>query len=264
MVLAGAYWGEKTGTFISSERRIELVEQIVDTPGEAKPDYEIIWLVARAMGFEKEFPYASPEEVFEEWKGLTRGRICDMGGVTYDQLRGQVGPQLPCPEADHSGTPRLFTDWHFPRPDGRAALLSRDYIGPAETTDDEYPFVLTTGRLAWHFNTRTRTGRVRRLNAAAPDNFVEVHPEDAARLGIADGDEVEVASRRGSVRGAARLTDRVLPGMVYMNMHYGRALGVGDGRLANLVTNPACDVHSMQPEFKFSAVRLARAVSAKA
>src|SRR5659263_157103 len=86
----------------------------------------------RAMGFEKEFPYSSPAEVFEEWKGLTHGRICDMNGVTYERLRGVVGPQLPCPDVNHPGTMRLFTDMHFPRPDGRAALLFRDYVGPAE------------------------------------------------------------------------------------------------------------------------------------
>ncbi|MCP4540796.1 MAG: molybdopterin-dependent oxidoreductase [Chloroflexi bacterium] len=147
VVLAAAQWCEKTGTFISSERRIELVEQLIDPPGEARPDYEIIWQVARAMGFEKEFPYTSPEEVFEEWKEITRGRICDMSGVTYDRLRGKIGPQLPCSDNDHPGTPRLFTDWRFPRPDGRAALLARDYDEPAEMTDVQYPFALLTGRL---------------------------------------------------------------------------------------------------------------------
>ncbi len=263
VVLAGAQWCEKSGTFISSERRVELVEQVIDPPGTAKPDYEIIWLVARAMGFEKEFPYTSPEEVFEEWKGITRGRICDMSGLTYDRLRGKIGPQLPYPEAGHSGTPRLFTDWRFPRPDGRAALLARDYIEPAEMPDAEYPFVLITGRLVAHFNTRTRTGRAPRLNAAAPDNFIEIHPEDAARLDIDEGDELEITSRRGSVRGVARLTDRVLAGTIYMNMHYGSALRVGEGKLANLVSNRVYDIHSKQPELKFSAVRIAGVVSSE-
>lgn len=258
VILAGAHWSEKSGTFISSERRVELVEQLVDPPGNAKPDYEIIWLVARAMGFEKEFPYTSPEEVFAEWKEITRGRICDMGGVTYDRLRGQVGPQLPCPAADHPGTPHLFTDWRFPRSDGRAALLARDYNKPAEITDVEYPFVLLTGRLQWHFNTRTRTGRVPRLNTAAPDGFVEIHPEDAMRLGIAEGDKVELSSRRGSACGAARLTDRVLSGTVFMPMHYGGALRVTEGELANLVTNPVYDIHSKQPEYKYTAVNIKR------
>jgi len=256
VVLAAAQWCEKTGTLISAERRIELVEKVIEPPGEAKPDYEIIWSVARAMGFEKEFPYTTPEEVFEEWKAITRGRICDMNGVTYDRLRGKVGPQLPCPEADHPGTPRLFTDLHFPRPDGRAALLSRDYEEPAETPDAEYPFVLITGRLAGHFNTRTRTGRTPRLNATAPDGFVAIHPEDAVRLGISSKDQVEITSRRGSVRLSAHLTDRLLVGTIFIPWHYGSALWVGEGKLANFVTNPVYDIHSKQPEYKFSAVKI--------
>lgn len=262
VILAGTQWCEKTGTFISSERRIELVEKVIEPPGIAKSDCEIICLVARAMGFTKEFPYTSPEEIFEEWKGMTRGRICDMSGVSYERLRNTIGPQLPCPAADHPGTPRLFTDMKFPRPDGRAALLARDYKEPAETTTEEYPFVLITGRLASHFNTRTRTGRVKNLNDIEPANFVEIHPSDATRFGIAGGDEVEVSSRRGSVRGAARLTDRVRTGNIYMNFHYGSAIAMGNDRLANLVCNPVCDDHSKQPELKYCAVTLGKVAHA--
>ncbi len=256
VILPAAQWCEKTGTFISSERRIELVEKLIEPPGEAKPDYEIIWLIARAMGFEKEFPYTSPEEVFEDWKGLTRGRLCDMNGVTYERLRGNVGPQLPCPDANHPGTMRLFTDMHFSRPDGRAALLFRDYIAPAEITDKEYSFILMTGRLECHFNTRTRTGRVPYLNNAAPDNIVNLHPEDATRLGINEGELIEVTSRRGTARGNAQITDSVQNGTVFMPFHFGKSLCISDDRAANLVTNPVYDIHSKQPEYKFSAVRL--------
>jgi formate dehydrogenase alpha subunit len=256
VILPAAQWCEKTGTFISSERRIELVEKLIEPPGEAKPDYEIIWLIARAMGFEKEFPYSSPAEVFEEWKGLTHGRICDMNGVTYERLRGIVGPQLPCPDVNHPGTMRLFTDMHFPRPDGRAALLFRDYKEPDEITDREYPFILMTGRLEWHFNTRTRTGRIPYLNAAAPENMVNLHPEDAEMLGISEGELVEVTSRRGTARGKARITESIQKGTVFMPFHFGKALCVSKDRAANLVTNPVYDIHSKQPEYKFSAVRL--------
>ncbi|MCP4694496.1 MAG: molybdopterin-dependent oxidoreductase [Desulfobacterales bacterium] len=255
VILPAAQWCEKTGTFISAERRVELVEAVIDPPGEAKPDYEIIWLVARAMGFEKEFPYSTPEEVFEEFKEITRGRLCDMNGVTYERLRGGVGPQLPCPRPDHPGTERLFTDWRFPRPDGRAALLPRPYKGPGDAVDEQYPFALITGRLRGHFNTRTRTGRSPRLNEMAPAAFIEIHPEDAADLNISEGREVEVSSRRGSVRLPARLTDRLLTGNVFIPWHYGTALG-GEGKSANLLTNTVYDIHSKQPEYKFSAVRI--------
>lgn len=255
VILAAAQWCEKTGTFISSERRIELVEKLIEPPGEAKPDYEIIWLVARAMGFEKEFPYVSPEEIFEEWKGLTRGRLCDMGGVTYERLRGVAGPQLPCPSPGHPGTERLFTDMHFPRPDGRAALLFRDYIEPAEKPDREYPFILITGCLEWHFNTRTRTARVPLLNQQAPVCNIDLNPKDSAIYEIKDGDLIEVTSRRGKARGKACITDRVQAGTVFMPYHFGKICG-DEFSSSNRVTNPAYDVHSKQPEYKFSAVRL--------
>lgn len=262
VIFPAAQWGEKEGTFISSERRIQLVEKVIDPPGEAKPDYEIIGLVAQAMGFEKEFLYTTPERIFEDWKRFTKGRICDMSGVTYERLRSTFGLQLPCPSPDHPGTPRLFTDGRFPRPDGRAALLARHYREPAETPDTEYPFILTTGRLRWHFNTRTRTGRVQKLNSAAPDAFVDIHPEDAAPLNITEGDQVEVVSRRGSVQVPARLTDRLLRGVIFIPWHYGSALGVGEGKLANLLTNPVYDIHSKQPEYKFTATRTAKIIPA--
>ncbi len=256
VVLAGAHWCEKEGTFISSERRIELVGKMIESYGNSKPDYDIICRVAQAMGFENKFSFASSEEVFEEVKIITKGRICDMGGVTYGRLRDKVGLQLPCPTEDHPGTERLFTDRHFPRHDGRAALLPREYKMPSEIPDEEYPYILITGRLKWHFNTRTRTGRVPKLESRAPDNFVEINPDTALQLGIIEGDEVEVSSRRGSVIGVARITDRILSNTIFMPMHFGNALSVGEGRLANLLTNQVYDLHSKQPEYKYSAVKI--------
>ena len=258
VVLAAAQWCEKEGTFISSERRIELVEKLIDPPGEAKPDYEIIWLVARAMGFEALFPYNSPEEIFEEFKKITKGLICDMNGVTYKRLRGKIGPQLPCPDVNHPGTKRLFTDWKFPRPDGRASLLSREYSKPAEKIDAEYPFILITGRLSSHFNTRTRTGRAPKLNAIAPNAFVNIHSEDAAKLNIAEGDIIEITSRRGNISLPAYITDHLIIGTIFIPWHYGSALGIGEGKLSNVLTNNIYDVHSKQPEYKFSAVKISK------
>ncbi|XCN71786.1 MAG: nitrate reductase [Candidatus Electrothrix aestuarii] len=258
VVLAGAQWCEKTGTFISSERRIELVKKLVDPPGEAKTDCDIIIDVARAMGFEDEFSYSSPKEIFEEWKILTRGRICDMNGVTYERLEDAIGPQLPCPEKDHPGTERLFLDWRFPRADGRAALLGREYQEGAESTDSEYPFILVTGKLAGHFNTRTRTGRVEELRRQEPENYVEIHPQDAETLSMEENDVVEVASRRGRVLAKVRVADRILAGTVYMNMHFGNALQEPDNRLANILCTHAIDRHSKQPEYKITAVRMAK------
>ena len=256
VVLAASQWSEKTGTYISSERRIQLAEKIVDPPGESKSDCEIICMIARKMGFPDEFPYNSPEEIFDEWKKATHGRICDMNGVSYDRLRNNVGPQLPCPEEDHPGTERLFEDMQFPRPDGRAALLARDYKVPAENTDDEYPFALITGRMASHFNTGTRTSRVTHLNDSVNINFMEIHPDDAAKFEIVDGDEVDIISRRGRVRGTVSIKDLLLPGTVYMNLHYGETITSKENTLVNLVCNPVYDTLSKQPIYKFCAVKI--------
>ncbi len=258
VVFPATQWGEKTGIFITSERRAELIEKIVDIEGDAKPDYEIIQMVANAMGFKEEFAYNSPEEVFEEFKGLTINRICDMGGVTYDRLRAETGPQLPCPALDHKGTPRLFNDYNFPRLDGRAALLARNYIEPAELPNEKFPFILLTGKSAAHFNTRTRTGRLQHSKNNSKTNYISINPVDAKRMGIAENDKVEAESKRGKVKGVARVLDKTREGVIFMNMHYGDLLGVGKGMLANLVTNNACDMHSKQPELKFCAVNISK------
>jgi len=257
VVLAGSQWSEKTGTFISSDRRVQLIEQLIEPPGEAQSDLEIICMIARAMGFEDEFSYNSPEDVFDEWKKITHGRICDMNGVSYERLRNNnESLQLPCPENDHPGTERLFLDRQFLRPDGRAALLARDYEEPAETTDVEYPFALITGRVADHFNTGTRTGRTDKYQGITINNLVEIHPDDAEYLGVIDGYEVNVISRRGCVRCTVSVKDSVLPGTVYMGMHYGEVTSGAKNKLANLVCNPIYDNHSKQPELKYCAVKI--------
>ncbi len=256
VVLAGAQWCEKTGTLISSERRIQLAEKIVAPPENAKSDCEIICMIAREMGFSDAFPFTSPEEIFDELKKTTRKRLCDSNGVSYDRLRNSVGPQLPCPEEDHSGTVRLFENMQFPRPDGRAALLARQFKAPAEETDGEYPFALITGRMASQFNTGTRTGRLTDINNTMPINFVEIHPDNAREIEITDGDEVEIVSRRGRVRSIVSIKERILPGTVYMNMHFGDILSGKKETLVNLVCNPVYDTYSKQPEYKFCAVKI--------
>ena len=135
-------------------------------------------------------------------------------------------------------------------------MLFRDYNGPAENPDRDYPFILITGRLEWHFNTRTRTGRVPDLKNAAPDNIVNIHPQDAEMIGIKEGDLVDVTSRRGTARGNARITDSVQKGTVFMPFHFGKALCPSHDMAANLVTNPVYDIHSKQPEYKFSTVEI--------
>ncbi len=259
VVFAAAQWGEKTGTFISSDRRVQLVEQFVDPPGFAKPDYEIIWLMAREMGFEKEFPFNTPEEVFEEWKKISKGRICDSNGISYERLRKTYGIQLPCPDANHQGTKRLFADLNFPRADGRAALLSRDYIEPSEITNNEFPFNLNSGKSATHFNTRTRTGRIKDLNDLAPEAIAHLHKEDAQSLSINNSDEIVISSRRGNITVKAKISGTIRKGDVYVDFHYGKALWVGDKQLTNRLSNNVYDMYSKQPEFKICVVNIKKA-----
>jgi predicted molibdopterin-dependent oxidoreductase YjgC len=256
VVFAAAQWSEKMGTFISSERRINFVPKIIDPPGMAKPDYEIIWLVARAMGYESQFAYTNPEQVFEEFKEITRGRLCDMTGVTYERLKDKIGLQLPCPSKDHSGTKRLFTDWHYAKADGRVALLPRPYIDPHEIISSEYPFILLTGRIPFHFNTRTRTGRSPKLNSKAPDCYVELNPIDAKKINISENSKVEISSQRGSIRLTVHLTEKLKEGVIFIPWHYGHALRVGDGKAVNILTNSIYDIHSKQPEYKYTAVKI--------
>jgi len=254
VIFAAAQWSEKTGTFISSDRRVQFVEKVTEPPGSAKPDYEIIWLMAQKMGFVKDFAYNNPEEVFEEWKQITAGRICDMTGLSYKLLSETYGIQLPCPSENHSGTKRLFTDLRFPRPDGRAAILSRDYIEAAELTDEEFPFILNSGKSAAHFNTRTRTGRIPILNNQAPEAIVYLNYKDAKDKHVESGDTIKISSRRGNIIVKSMISDTIRKGDLYLDFHYGKALQQGDNKLSNILGNNVYDIYSKQPEFKICIV----------
>ncbi|MFD7711413.1 molybdopterin-dependent oxidoreductase [Streptomyces sp. NPDC059786] len=273
-VLPATLWAESDGVMINSERNLTLVQGVVDPPGQALPDWELIARVARAMGFADAFTYASAEEVFEELKQAWNPKTgWDLRGVSYDRLRG-APVQWPSPAADgpdrnpvrylndgvsqtllvreDGSRPRLA----FPTPSGRARFFARPHLPPAELPDDDYPFVLNTGRLQHQWHTMTRTGKVAKLNRLSPGPFVEVHPEDARALGVCEGDHLEVASRRGRAVLPAVVTDRVRPGTCFAPFHwndlFGEYLGI------NAVTNDAVDPVSFQPELKVCAVTLTR------
>lgn len=292
VVLPGATWGEKLGTFTNADRTVHLSDKAVDPPGEARADLEIFLDYARRMDFRDRdgaplIPWTGPEEVFEAWKKCSAGRPCDYTGITYDKLRGGSGIQWPCTEDAPEGTERLYTGATFPtdpdycetyghdlntgaeftesdyrakQPGGRAFLHITDYRPSPEVPDEDYPLLLTTGRTVYHFHTRTKTARAPQLNAAAPDVWIELHPEDAARLDIADGDLVGIASRRGGIEARARVTG-IRPGVVFVPFHYGYFdVSPGDRtpRAANELTLTAWDPVSKQPLFKVAAVRVAR------
>jgi len=289
VVLPAAGWGEKTGTFTNANRTVHLSDKAVEPPGEARSDLDIFLDYARRMGFttlrgEPLLPWAGPEEAFEAWKECSRGRPCDYSGITYDRLRGGSGIPWPCNTGNPEGRERLYEDGVFPTdpdycesyghdlltgatagpeafraqaPGGRAILKAADYHPPHEEPDGRYPFRYTTGRTAYHFHTRTKTGRSRVLTSAAPTAWVEISPDDAGRLGIREGDLVKVTSRRGRIEVPARVSD-IRNGTVFAPFHYG--YWDQDGApgehptAANELTITEWDPVSKQPVFKNAAV----------
>ncbi|WP_329285937.1 bifunctional nitrate reductase/sulfite reductase flavoprotein subunit alpha [Streptomyces sp. NBC_00691] len=266
VVLPAALWTETEGVLINSERGLTLTRPAVEPPGEALADWRIIARVACAMGYEKAFSYDSAEEVFEEIRRAGNPRTgYDLSGVTYERLRG-TPVQWPAAGGGPARNPIRYVEGSgdgrgkgpvFPTASGRAVFHARPHIDPAEMPDDAFPFVLNTGRLQHQWHTLTKTGKVPKLNRLNPAPFVELHPEDAARLGIAEDDPVEIASRRGKAVLPAVVTDRVAPGSCFAPFHWNDLFG--DGLCVNAVTNDAVDPLSFQPELKVCAVALTKA-----
>jgi formate dehydrogenase major subunit len=241
IVFPSACWAEKEGTFTNTERRVQRVRKAVDPPGEAKPDWEIICSLAKAMGAEG-FAFESPQEIFEEIRAVTPS----YAGMTYDRLDHPDGLQWPCPDVEHEGTPILHTK-KIVR--GKGKFHPVIYREPAEQADDEYPYLLTTGRVTFQWHTGTMTRRSPALEKEMPEGFVEIHPKDAEELGIRSGAWVTVSSRRGEIDIRATVTDRIKEGVVFIPFHFAE-------RAVNLLTNAARDPVAKIPELKVCAVNL--------
>nr|WP_181442386.1 bifunctional nitrate reductase/sulfite reductase flavoprotein subunit alpha [Streptomyces tateyamensis] len=270
VVLPAALWAESEGVLVNSERTVTLAQPATAPVGQALPDWQLIARVARELGFAEAFDYTSAEEVFEELKRAWNPKTgWDLRGVSYRRLREtpvqwpsahEDGParnpvrylndgvSSPLVERPDGSRPRLV----FPTPSGRAVFFARPHLPTAELPDDEFPFVLNTGRLPHQWHTMTKTGKVAKLNRLNPGPFVELHPEDAARLGAAEGDQVEIASRRGRAVLPAVVTDRVRPGNCFAPFHWNDLFG--EYLSINAVTNDAVDPISFQPELKACAV----------
>ncbi|WP_328871192.1 molybdopterin oxidoreductase family protein [Streptomyces sp. NBC_00287] len=254
VVLPVTQWAEEAGTTTNLEGRVLLRRQAITPPDGIRSDLEVMHELADRLGVEKGFPI-DPEEVFEELRRASAGGPADYSGITYRRLAEENGVFWPCPtdansaEAVHPGTPRLFHD-RFATEDGRARFVPVAHRATAEEPDDEYPVLLTTGRVVSQYQSGAQTRRVDELNAAAPGPFVELHPRLAARLGAAEGDSLAVISRRGRAVAPARITTAIRPDTVFMPFHW-----PGEGR-ANTLTNPALDPTSRMPEFKVCAVRV--------
>ncbi|MBI2710980.1 MAG: nitrate reductase [Actinobacteria bacterium] len=255
VVLPAAGWGEKDGTFISSERRVGLVKRVRAAPGQALADFAIFKLVADTWGCADLFRrWSDPEAVFGILRELSAGRPCDMTGIHgYDDIEAAGGIQWPYVAADRerpaaeTAERRLFAGGRFPTPDGRARFVVDEPVAPVERVDAQYPLVLLTGRGSssqWH--TQTRTAKSPTLRLLHPSELhVEVHPDDAAPLGIESHDEVEVRSRRAHLRARAFVTPTVPPGSVFLPMH---------DPAVNRLTFASFDPHSRQPSYKHCAV----------
>jgi anaerobic selenocysteine-containing dehydrogenase len=288
VVLPTALWGEKTGCFTNIDRTVHISHKAVDPPGEAKSDLDIFLDFARRMAFcDKDgqplIKWSDPEGAFKHWAKCSKGWLVDYSGMTYEKLSRGSGIQWPCNDQWPEGCERIYTDLRFHTaaditqtyghdleigaaqtpheyrsndPQGRALLKPAHYIPPPEEPDSEYPFFLTTGRIVYHFHTRTKTGRTPELKQAAPEVYVEICREDADRLGVKEGDLLEVASRRGTVRGPTRIAD-ILPGSVFLPFHYGYWDEKEDHhRAANELTISDWDPVSKQPYYKQAAVQV--------
>ena len=240
VVLPGCTFAEKDGTFTNTERRVQRIRKAIPTVGESKADFEILSNVMAALGYENSFRTAA--QVFAEMASVTPS----YGGMSYERLE-KGGLQWPCPTFDHPGTPILHVG-KFSRGD-RALFKPAPYRPSAETPDSEYPMIFTTGRILYHYHTSTMTGRVEGLMNISGHSYVELNPADAAKLGIASGDQVKVTSRRGSVSVEARVTDIVTEGVLFMPFHF------ADGP-ANMLTNTVTDPIAKIPELKVCAARI--------
>ncbi|ELR69980.1 Assimilatory nitrate reductase large subunit [Fulvivirga imtechensis AK7] len=261
LVLPAASWLEKEGTMTNSERRISYLSKVIDPPGEALPDSEIILRFARAMGFHG-FDFDSLGEVYAEHCRLTKGTNIDISGLDYSRLKQLGTVQWPVPSLGHQGTTRLFTDKKFYTPNQRAQIKTNGEELPTEQVTPDHPLILTTGRIRDQWHTMTRTGKVNRLNKHLPHPFLEIHPSDATSRGIKEGDPVVVSSQRGEVRVNAVITSNIKQGVVFLPMHWGKHLGQDFGR-ANNVTDDSIDPTSKQPGFKFSAVEVKKYLNPK-
>ena len=255
VILPAAAWSEKEGTMTNSERRISYLNKINDAPGEALPDAEIICRFAKKMGY-KGFDFPSPADIYLEHTKLTKGTNIDITGLSYEILKEKKTVQWPYPKREKGqGTPRLFIDKKFPTPSQKAIIHTVPDTLTSEKPDEDYPLILTTGRVRDHWHTMSKTGKVNKLKQHTKQAFLEINPEDAFRLNIEEDTVVSVKSKRGNVQVKAKITTNIKKGVVFLPMHWGKILG-NDLNRCNNVTNDLLDPISKEPDFKYCAVEV--------
>ena len=260
VVLPGSLQEEDEGVVTQIEGRVIKINKAIDPPGDAKEDWRIIQDIATALGRERGFTFSGPREIFNELREASKGGVADYSGITYEKIAEQDGVFWPCPSDDHPGTPRLFEkeSWNpiakgngpFYFPDGKARFNVAPYTPPTEDTDNEYPLMLTTGRVVSHFLSGTQTRRIGPLVDQYPEPRVEMHPQLAQQMGIANNDAVTVESRRGSMTLPALVVTTIRPDTVFIPYHW------AGKKSANQLTIAAQDPISKIPEYKVCAVRV--------
>ncbi len=241
VVLPATCFAEKEGVFTNSDRRVQRVRKAVDPPGEARADWTIVSELARRVGYPMPH-YGHPREIYAEMVSLCP----TFAGISHERIESEGGLQWPCPTPEHPGTPTLHGDGPMK---GKATFQAIHYRPSAELADAEYPFVLSTGRTLYHYNSATQTRRDPGPVAKQPENFVQIHPSDARKINVSEGEQVYVASRRGEVKAAISITRSVRPGCVWMPFHYSESM-------TNRLTNDAGDVVTGTGEYKVCAVRI--------
>ena len=234
---------EKDGTFTNTERRVQRIRKALEPVGESMPDWMILSALAGRMGWESSSAMPIPAR---SWTRSAR-LAPSYGGISYERLEGD-GLQWPCPNAEHPGTQYLHKG-QFTRGKGKFNVV--DYRPSMELPDEEYPFILTTGRVLCQYHTGTMTRKVGDLNILRGEELVEINPQDAITLGIEDGELIEVRSRRGAVRAKARTTEKSPAGVVFMTFHFSETP-------TNVLTNPALDPIAKIPELKVCAVKVSK------
>lgn len=239
VVLPSTCFAEKEGTFSNTARKVQRVRKAVDPPGDARSDLSIIMEMSRRLGYPMH--YKSPEDVLVEF-----GQVWpNLAGITYKRI-DKVGIHWPCPDKNHPGTPYLYKAGF---PVGKIRFSPIMFSPPAEVTDNEYPFILTTGRNLYQYHSGSMTRRVPAIEAHAGEPYVEISAKDSGKLQVKDGDILAVSSRRGTIRLKARVTSKVTEGTVFIPMHYAEAA-------ANMITNDALDAKVKIPEYKVCAVKI--------
>ena len=249
VVLPGSTWSEDEGVTANGEGRVLKINKAADPPGEARADWWIIQEIARRMGREEYFQFDNPLAIFNELRIASRGGNADYYGITWEKIEQNNGIFWPCPTEDHPGTPRLFED-RFYHPDGKAKFHPIEYNPPNEVPDEEFPLILTSGRVVYQYLSGNQTRRIGFLVEQCPEPYVEVHPETAQKLKINDGERVRVVSRRGDGIFPVLVVRTIRPDTIFIPYHWGEELAV------NQLTNPALDPTSKIPEFKACAARI--------